>query len=185
MSADSIIIANINHAIGKNFHFISAKFSFHFRNHHRSNSRLVGDLAKNISSVPSDKTRQEKTLARAIGGSGTKDQKRKVSGSIKGETEKALLIRFLFLGGKEMWVPKSTVDLGYNRLLKDVKCSQIPIDKKLVWNKFCKAMNVIHIGATLVSFEKLMELNNLTDSEIKNSIQEIIGGLILEKYETR
>ncbi len=78
----------------------------------RSNSRPVGGVVKNISSIPSDKTQQEKTLAGAIGGGGTKDQNRKVSGSIKGETEKMLLIRFP--GGKEMWVPKSTVDPGYD-----------------------------------------------------------------------
>jgi len=36
----------------------------------RSNSRPVGGVVKNISSVPSDKTQQEKTLARTIGGGG-------------------------------------------------------------------------------------------------------------------
>ncbi len=69
----------------------------------------------------------------------------------------------------------------YNSILGDVLCDEIPVDLKLVKERFCTIMKIKAPQFSLTPIERLEELNNLADSELINAIQTINGDILREQ----
>ncbi len=69
----------------------------------------------------------------------------------------------------------------YNRILSEIECEDIPVDLKLIKERFCERMNIFPPQFGLTSIESLEELNDLTDSELLDAIQTSIGDILREK----
>ncbi len=69
----------------------------------------------------------------------------------------------------------------YNIILSDIECEDIPVDLKLIKERFCERLNIHPPQFGLTSIESLEELNDLTDSELLDVIQTSIGDILREK----
>ena len=69
----------------------------------------------------------------------------------------------------------------YNRILSEIECEDIPVDLKLIKERFCERMGIYPPQFGQTSIKILEELNNLTDSELNDAIQTSIGDILREK----